>query len=194
MQVNIYGRLLSLPSSSCHRDMSCCSLQPGAQLLCFSSCAHAAMGVCCACHRADDGAGLRQPRPRTAERIHRFCGESGVRALFPTRLTASNDPLLLCKRTGCLLKLFEQRENSERKQHTAGPRKKRSSTHVPEPVGHLKRRPFDRYCTSPAAVDALVAEVSIEGLVLDMCGGRTDAVALCLGLSCTVVTNDVRNR
>ncbi|CAM9721551.1 unnamed protein product, partial [Pylaiella littoralis] len=55
------------------------------------------------------------------------------------------------------------------------------------------RRPFDRYCTSPSAVDALVAEVSIEGVVLDMCGGRMDAVALRLGLSCTVVTNDVRN-
>ncbi|CAN0123014.1 unnamed protein product, partial [Pylaiella littoralis] len=54
------------------------------------------------------------------------------------------------------------------------------------------RRPYDRYCTSPAAVDALVAEVSIEGLVLDMCGGRTDAVAVRLGETCTVVTNDVR--
>lgn len=114
--------------------------------------------------------------------------------MFPTRLVSINDPLLLCKRTGCLLKLFEQRENRERKLHTAGPRKKRTSPQVPEPVGHIKRRAYDRYCTSPAAVDALVSEVSIEGLVLDMCGGSTDAVALRLGLSCTVVTNDVRNR
>ncbi|CAM9119159.1 unnamed protein product, partial [Hapterophycus canaliculatus] len=51
----------------------------------------------------------------------------------------------------------------------------------------------DRYCTSPAAVDALLAEVCVEGLVLDMCGGREDAVALRLGPTCTVVTNDVRN-
>ncbi|CAM9179781.1 unnamed protein product [Pylaiella littoralis] len=152
------------------------------------------MEVCSACRRADDGTGLRKPRPRTAERIHQFGGESDVLVLFPKRLMASDDPLLLCKRTGCLLKLFEQRENSERAKHAGGPRKRRSSTQVPEPVAHLQRRPFDRYCTSPSAVDALVAEVSIEGVVLDMCGGRMDAVALRVGLSCTVVTNDVRNR
>ncbi|CAN0277076.1 unnamed protein product [Pylaiella littoralis] len=57
---------------------------------------------------------------------------------------------------------------------------------------HLKRRHLDRYCTSPAAVEALVAEVRIEGVVLDMCGGREDAVAVILVTSCTVATNDVR--
>lgn len=113
--------------------------------------------------------------------------------MFPSLSMAVNDPLLLCKRAGCVLKLFEQRENKERKLHVQ-PRKNRRSVQVPEPVGHLQRRPFDRYCTSPAAVDALVAEVTIQGLVLDMCGGRTDAVALRLGVSCTVVTNDVRTR
>ncbi|CAM9160432.1 unnamed protein product [Hapterophycus canaliculatus] len=104
------------------------------------------------------------------------------------------DPLVLCKRAGCMLRLLEQRENRERKSDASVPRKRRSSTQVPEPVRHLQRRPYDRYCTSPAAVDALVAEVSIDGLVLDMCGGRTYAVALRLGETCTVVTNDVRTR
>lgn len=149
------------------------------------------METCSACRRADDGTGLRKPRVRTAEQIQLF-GESDVSAMFPNRLMGVGDPLLLCKRTGCMLKLFGQRENRKRKSHAAGPRERRSCTQVPEPVGHLQRRPYDRYCTSPAAVDALVAEVHITGLVLDMCGGRTDAVALRLGVTCSVVTNDLR--
>ena len=59
---------------------------------------------------------------------------------------------------------------------------------------HLKRRAFDRYCTSPEAISALLAEVVIEGLVLDMCGGPGDAVATMLGETCSVVTNDIRDR
>lgn len=152
------------------------------------------METCSACRRADDGTGLRKPRQRRAEQIHEFGGESDVSVMFPNRLMGVGDPLVLCKRRDCMLRLLERRENRERKPHAPGTRKRRSLTHVPEPVLTLQRRPYDRYCTSPAAVDALVAEVSIEGLVLDMCGGRTDAVAVRLGETCTVVTNDVRAR
>ncbi|CAM9339608.1 unnamed protein product [Pylaiella littoralis] len=94
-----------------------------------------------------------------------------------------------------MLKLLEARETKERKQQSIHqPGTKRKNFFVPEPVMHLKRRHLDRYCTSPAAVEALVAEVRIEGVVLDMCGGREDAVAVILGTSCTVATNDVRTR
>lgn len=41
---------------------------------------------------------------------------------------------------------------------------------------------------------ALLAEVDIKGLVLDMCGGPGDAVATVLEPICSVVTNDIRNR
>ncbi|CAN0114147.1 unnamed protein product, partial [Hapterophycus canaliculatus] len=56
------------------------------------------------------------------------------------------------------------------------------------------RRPLDRYYTSPEAVTALLAEVEIQRLVLDICGGPDGAVATILEPSCRVLTNDIRNR
>ncbi|CAB1103775.1 unnamed protein product [Ectocarpus sp. CCAP 1310/34] len=64
-------------------------------------------------------------------------------------------------------------------------------TCAPEPVKQLKRRCFDRYCTSPTALEALLGVVSISGCVLDMCGGPGDAVVTRLRDTCQVLTNDV---
>ncbi|CAB1114184.1 unnamed protein product [Ectocarpus sp. CCAP 1310/34] len=52
-------------------------------------------------------------------------------------------------------------------------------------LSRTTRRRLDRYCTSPAAVDALRAAVAITGCVLDMCGGPEDAVAQGFGGTCT---------
>ena len=65
---------------------------------------------------------------------------------------------------------------------------------VPEAVMHLQRRPFDRCCTSSEAIGALLEAVDVTGRVQGMCGGPSDAVALILGPTCTVVTNDVSDR
>ena len=72
--------------------------------------------------------------------------------------------------------------------------RQRTLGQVPEPVTHLRRTPFDRYCTSPEAMEALLGEIEVTGRVLDMCGGPGDAVAVILGSTCTVVTNDVSDR
>lgn len=75
-----------------------------------------------------------------------------------------------------------------------------NSFFVPESVMHMKRQlAVDRYeyCLHvAAAVKALVAEVRIEGEVLEMCGGRDAAAVLLLGAICTtaVATNDARIR
>lgn len=132
------------------------------------------------------------------ERIQDFVGEGSVSAKFPRLVFSSDRPFLLCKRAGCLLDLYSKQEMKRRKRihgHALSSASKRA--HVrgpPEPAKHLNRRPLDRYCTSPEAVTALLAEVEIKGLVLDICGGPDDAVATILEPSCRVVTNDIRNR
>ncbi|CAN0437501.1 unnamed protein product [Pylaiella littoralis] len=126
--------------------------------------------ICGACLSGDDGSGIRAPRARAAERIYAFAREPEISAMFPNRTFGGEDTLRLCKRKGCMLKLLEARKTKERKQQSIHqPGTKRKNFFVPEPVMHLKRRHLDRYCTSPAAVEALVAEVRIEGVVLDMC-------------------------
>lgn len=129
--------------------------------------------------------------------ILEFASEGCVSEQLPQLHSSRDHPFLLCKRAGCLLDLF----NKEKLKERDGVRKIRSSngkrTHVygpPEPATHLKRRHVDRYCTSPEAVTALLAEVVIEGLVLDMCGGPEDAIATILERTCSVVTNDIRSR
>lgn len=97
--------------------------------------------ICAACLSEDDGSGLRFPRERAAGRIYAFASEPQVSALFPDRRFHTRDPLRLCKRKTCILKLLEARETKARRQFSRNqPRAKRQNSGVPEPVMHMKRR------------------------------------------------------
>lgn len=151
--------------------------------------------TCSACHREADGSGFRQPRSRVEARIRQFATEHGSSETSSTLTPANNGYLLLCKRAGCLLDLFSKEERrASLQQRLSSTRNRSHAFSMPEPVSPRKRLTLDRYCTSPEAMRALVANVHIRGLVLDMCGGPGDAVATTLESTCRVVTNDIRSR
>lgn len=154
---------------------------------------------CSAC--LECGEYLRHIRARTGELVRTFVDEAGIADRFPGFQSGAAGPglLALCKRSRCLLELYKKHELAQSKERVARrakqtPRHSRKWSAAPEPVTHDKRRRFDRYCTSPEAVDALRYAVAITVCVLDMCGGPQDAVALGFGSTCEVVTNDVRSR
>ncbi|CAB1110988.1 unnamed protein product [Ectocarpus sp. CCAP 1310/34] len=136
-------------------------------------------------------------RERTGGNVRSFVEAAGVADKFPALKCGDPDvdKLVLCKRGGCLLELFVLNKQKE----SRAPSKRRAKrgpkwTCAPEPVKQLKRRCFDRYCTSPAALEALLGDVSISGCVLDTCGGAGDAIVTRLRDTCQVLTNDVRPR
>lgn len=132
--------------------------------------------------------------------LRAFMEETGITETFPGPAVLSNTtPLVLCKRAGCLLKLYDKRVKEVSRGRIALKLKRLPAararwTASPEPVRHLQRRHLDRYCTSVAAVEVLLNAVDISGRVLDMCGGPGDAVARLLGATCEIVTNDVSSR
>ncbi|CAB1111833.1 unnamed protein product [Ectocarpus sp. CCAP 1310/34] len=154
---------------------------------------------CSAC--LECGEDFRQTRARTGELLRSFVDEAGLADRFPGFQSGAAGPNLfaLCKRSGCLLELYKKHEWARSRERVARkakqtPRHSRTWSAAPEPVTHHKRRRFDRYCTSPEAVDALRDAVAITGCVLDMCGGPDDAVAMGFGGTCEVLTNDVSSR
>lgn len=132
--------------------------------------------------------------------VRAFVEETGIANKFPGPAVLSNTlPLVLCKRAGCLLNLYDKRMGVLSKERIARklkrvPAARTKWTGTPEPVLRVQRHRLDRYCTSDAAVEVLLHAVDISGRVLDMCGGPGDAVARLLGATCELVTNDVSDR
>lgn len=132
--------------------------------------------------------------------LRAFMEETGITENYPgPAMLSTTAPLVLCKRAGCLLKLYDKRMKKLSKERVARrlkrlPAARARWTAPPEPARQLQRRHLDRYCTSDAAVEVLLKTVDITGSVLDMCGGPGDAVARLLGATCELVTNDVSGR
>jgi hypothetical protein len=93
----------------------------------------------------------------------------------------------VCMRLDCALSMFRKYKKSELR--------KSGFRHGGAYGASLGRSPLQRYPTLRPQLDALLREVSFEGVILDPCGCKVDPPYVAMtegGLS--VITNDLNNR